>query len=133
MPAGAIGHNSYPLGSPRTAAAAANPVTVTVPPGLLVAGQNTIAAHVALGYRNTTDISFDLSAVALLGTPDRTPPAAPVPSAPLLDESSVEISWLAIDGAIAYRVARCGPGVEIGSAAVRERGAQRVYTPVGAG
>src|SRR3546814_2632553 len=89
MPAGAIGHNSYPLGSPRTAAAAANPVTFTVPPGLLVAGQNTIAAHVALGYRNTTDISFDLSAVALLGAPDRTPPAAPVPSATLLDESSV--------------------------------------------
>src|SRR3546814_6591737 len=29
---GAIGHSSYPLGSPRTSAALASPVTFTVPP-----------------------------------------------------------------------------------------------------
>src|SRR3546814_17476034 len=68
MPEGAIGHSGYPLGSPRTSAALASPVTFTVPPSLLQAGTNTIAVQVALGYRNTPDISFELTALGLLGS-----------------------------------------------------------------
>src|SRR3546814_1757444 len=99
MPEGAIGHSSYPLGSPRTSAALASPVTFTVPPSLLQAGTNTIAVQVALGYRNTPDISFELPALGLLGSDEGTAPVAPIPTGSLLSNDTVQLSWPAVDAA----------------------------------
>src|SRR3546814_2502789 len=111
MPEGAIGHSSYPLGSPRTSAALASPVTFTVPPSLLQAGTNTIAVQVALGYRNTPDISFELTALGLLGSDEGTAPVAPIPTGSLLSNDPVQLSWPAVDDAVAYRVRRDGAQV----------------------
>src|SRR3546814_46942 len=65
MPDGPIGHNSYSLSSPNSTFAAANPVTFNVPMELLTAGTNTISAQVQLGYRNTRDASFELTALGI--------------------------------------------------------------------
>src|SRR3546814_8398784 len=99
MPEGDIGHSSYPLGSPRTSSALASPVTFTVPPSLLQAGTNTIAVQVALGYRNTPDISFELTALGLLGSDEGTAPVAPIPTGSLLSNDTVQLSWPAVDDA----------------------------------
>lgn len=60
LPAGALGQNSYATAAPRTAAANANAIEVAVPVGLLVAGDNVIAASTHLNYRSTPDMSFEL-------------------------------------------------------------------------
>lgn len=62
MPAGAVSPTMFASAAPRTASA--TPLTVTVPPSLLVAGTNTVSAEVHLNYRSTPDASFDLSLTA---------------------------------------------------------------------
>src|SRR3546814_15375963 len=103
MPEGAIGHSSYPLGSPRTSAALASPVTFTVPPPLLQAGTNTIAVQVALGYRNTPDISFELNALGLLGPDEGTATVATIPHGTLLTNDTVQLLWPDVDARVAPR------------------------------
>ena len=61
LPSGTLTQYSYALTGTRTATAAANPVTFTVPKSLLVAGTNVVAASVHLGWRATPDVSFELS------------------------------------------------------------------------
>ena len=61
LPAGALTQNTYALSGPRTTAAAAAPVTFTVPASMLVPGTNVVSASTHLGWRSTPDVSFELS------------------------------------------------------------------------
>jgi hypothetical protein len=61
LPIGPLTQNTYANAAPRSAAAAANRVTFTVPVSLLVAGTNVIAASTHLNFRTTPDVSFDLT------------------------------------------------------------------------
>jgi hypothetical protein len=62
MPAGTPTINTYALSATRTATAQATPVTITVPPGLLTAGTNVVAAETHLNYHATPDLTFRLRA-----------------------------------------------------------------------
>lgn len=64
MPAGPATFGSYALSAIRSSAAAANPLTISVPTSLLVDGINTIAVETHVNYHATADMGFDLSAVA---------------------------------------------------------------------
>lgn len=57
-----VTHQSFASTAPRTSAANASPVTVSVPRSLLVNGTNVITAEVHVNYRGTPDISFKLTA-----------------------------------------------------------------------
>lgn len=65
--AGPVGFGTYANAAVSAATALANPVTVTVPAELLVAGTNVIAAEVHSNYRSTPSHSFELGAIATLG------------------------------------------------------------------
>ncbi|WP_256714362.1 PKD domain-containing protein [Microbacterium sp. RU33B] len=68
MPSGTITHTTFASPQPpRTTAANASPVTVTVPVDLLVDGTNVITAETHVNYRGTPDLSFKLRATAVLG------------------------------------------------------------------
>lgn len=63
---GPITHDAtWALSGPSSAAAAANPVTFTVPASLLVPGKNQIAVQTQLGWRTTPNVSFDARIVAV--------------------------------------------------------------------
>lgn len=76
MPSGTLTQNSYATGVTSHAAAAANRSTFEVPVGLLVDGENVIAASVHANYRSTPDLSFDLSFTAERGEAPAAPAAA---------------------------------------------------------
>lgn len=61
LPTGTLTQNSYATGVVSHASAAANRVTFAVPAGLLVEGENVLAASVHANYRSTPDLSFDLA------------------------------------------------------------------------
>lgn len=69
MPNGTIGQNSYATATIRHATASAQRSSFPVPYGLLVDGTNVITASVHANYRNTPDLSFDLSLHAERGEP----------------------------------------------------------------
>ena len=60
LPAGTIGQSTYATAAPRTTTAVANPVVVTVPTSVLVAGANVLTASTHLNYRSSPDLSFEL-------------------------------------------------------------------------
>ena len=62
MPTGPITNQTFASSARRTSVANTAPVVVEVPVGLLVTGENVVAAETHLNYRGTADISFDLSA-----------------------------------------------------------------------
>ncbi|WP_164884556.1 fibrinogen-like YCDxxxxGGGW domain-containing protein [Leucobacter muris] len=62
------GVNNYATSSPNAATALANPVTITVPGELLVAGANVVSVSMHSGYRTTPSHSFDLQAIGTLST-----------------------------------------------------------------
>lgn len=65
MPQGTITHTTFASPTPpRTTAANASPVTLSVPVELLVNGVNVISAQTHVNYRGTPDMSFKLKAVA---------------------------------------------------------------------
>ncbi len=64
LPAGPITVGTYATASPREATAAANPMDVTLAPGVLRAGDNVIAVQTHLNYRSTPDASMHARAVA---------------------------------------------------------------------
>lgn len=66
MPAGTISNNSYATAAPRTSAALANPVQITLPGSAVAPGVNVLSAEVHSDHRATPDHSFDLSATAVL-------------------------------------------------------------------
>lgn len=61
LPDGTLDRGTYALSAPSTATAVASPVAWSVPSGLLVDGQNTIAVEVHSNYRKTPSLSMDLS------------------------------------------------------------------------
>jgi PKD repeat protein len=60
MPSGTIGTNTYATSARTTTTAAASPVTVNVPLGLLVNGTNVVSAETHLNYHATPNVTFDL-------------------------------------------------------------------------
>lgn len=62
MPTGTISYLSFASSSRRYATAMQNPVTVDVPPDLLVDGINRASAETHVNYRNTPDATFHLQA-----------------------------------------------------------------------
>lgn len=63
MPAGTVTSATYASKAVRTSLAAASPVVIDVPVGLLVDGTNTVSVETHVNYRATPDVSFDLQAV----------------------------------------------------------------------
>lgn len=112
---GTLTQNSYATIAPRHTSAAANPVTFTVPAGLLVNGENVIAASTHASWRATPDLSFELSFTALRGAM----PAPPNPVTALAASStaySVDLTWAAPASGTAptgYLIRR--NGVEVGT------------------
>lgn len=64
LPTGTLGRDTYATAAPRTSAALAAPVTVTIPASALRTGTNTLAASVHLNYRGTPDLTFDATLTA---------------------------------------------------------------------
>ena len=81
---GAVGVGTYANAAVSASTALANPVTVTVPGYLFATGTNVITASVHSNYRSTPSHSFDLQAVATIGTQ----PAEPEPA---VDASAVPV------------------------------------------
>ncbi|MGQ1797954.1 fibrinogen-like YCDxxxxGGGW domain-containing protein [Kocuria oceani] len=77
LPDGVLASGTYATAPRRTATAVAEPVTVEVPGWMLRDGKNVIAAEMHSNWTNTTDASFDLSAVVTAG--DQPEPPAVVP------------------------------------------------------
>ncbi len=67
MPAGKPTVNTYATTARTAATAKASPVTVVVPPSLLVSGTNVVSAETHLNYHAAADVGFDLSAVLTSG------------------------------------------------------------------
>lgn len=76
---------TYANAAVSASAALANPITVSVPGYLFTTGTNVIAASVHSNYRSTPSHSFELEAVATMGTQ----PAAPQPEPPADPEPPV--------------------------------------------
>ena len=97
MPAGTLGQNSFASAAVTHAAAAASRSTFSVPAGILVDGTNVVSASVHANYRNTPDLSFDLSFTAERGAA----PVAPGPvgglTATATAHDAVSLSWTAPD------------------------------------
>ncbi len=110
LPTGNLTLNSYATAAPSTAAARANPVTYTVPAGLLREGVNTVAAQTHVNYRSTPSVSFDLALTATPVDPDAPPPAAPSLTATATAPDTVELTWpAAAPGTVSrYRIERDG-------------------------
>ncbi|GGD05294.1 fibrinogen-like YCDxxxxGGGW domain-containing protein [Nocardioides daphniae] len=62
MGTGVVGHTTYAQTARRYTAAAADPLVVEVPLGLLRAGTNVVAVETHVNYRRTPDLTFDLKA-----------------------------------------------------------------------
>ncbi|MFI7743536.1 fibrinogen-like YCDxxxxGGGW domain-containing protein [Kocuria rhizosphaericola] len=88
---GSLEDHPWALAPRRTATAVAEPVVVEVPGSALKTGKNVISAQMHSNWTNTTDASFDLSAVATAGT-QPAPPAEEEPPAeePPAEEPPVE-------------------------------------------
>ncbi len=94
LPTSTITSNTYATAAPRSAAANADPVVLSIPASALVNGTNVIAAQTHLNYRSTPDALFRLTLSSTPrdpGAPD--PPAAPVVSGEALSASSVRLTW----------------------------------------
>lgn len=65
LPTGTLTRDTYATAAPRTSAALATPLTVTIPASALRTGTNTLAASVHLNYRGTPDLTFDATLTAL--------------------------------------------------------------------
>lgn len=61
LPEGPLSPTTYASAARRTSVARAEPVQITVPRELLVAGENIIAAEVHLNYASSADMTFDLT------------------------------------------------------------------------
>ncbi|MGO1538763.1 MAG: fibrinogen-like YCDxxxxGGGW domain-containing protein [Leucobacter sp.] len=81
---GPFGVGTYANAAVNAAHVLANPVTVTVPGEMFVAGTNVIAASVHSNYRATSSHSFELEAVALLG-------GAPLAARPQADPETQQV------------------------------------------
>ena len=79
LPDGDLGPGTYATAPRRTATAVADPVVVEVPGSALKTGKNVIAAEVHSNWTNTTDATFELSAVVTPGT-QPAPPAEEPPA-----------------------------------------------------
>lgn len=76
---GPAGVNTYAINPVSAGPALANPVIYTVPGYLFTTGKNVIAASVHSNYRSTPSHSFELEAIATLGTQPAMPEPAPEP------------------------------------------------------
>ena len=66
LPAGPVTHsNTWALSGPSSTSAGNNPATFTVPASLLVPGANQVSVQTQLGWKTTSDISFDARVVAV--------------------------------------------------------------------
>lgn len=104
-----------------TSVATGDPVTLTVPAGLLREGANVIAASAHVNYRGTADSTFDLVVTARRSStepPDETP-GAPVVTATATSPTSVDVSWSPGPGATvaSVEVSRTGMTTLLGSGA----------------
>ncbi|MFT4157696.1 MAG: fibrinogen-like YCDxxxxGGGW domain-containing protein [Microbacterium sp.] len=82
---------TYATAAVSAANALANPVTFTVPGNLFTTGTNVISASVHSGYRSTPSHSFELTAVATLGTqPVVETEPEPEPDVPLV---AADATW----------------------------------------
>ncbi|WP_157811208.1 delta-60 repeat domain-containing protein [Microbacterium lacus] len=102
MAEGADGPNTYANTAVGAAAAVATPYVLTVPGNLLRTGENVIAASVHSNYRSTPSHSFELKAVATLGT-QPAPEPEPEPEPTGTDLVSEGASW-------SYSYSVDGPG-----------------------
>ncbi|MEX5299346.1 fibrinogen-like YCDxxxxGGGW domain-containing protein [Kocuria sp. CPCC 205292] len=83
---GSLTDDPYATAPRRTATAVAEPVVVEVPGSALKTGKNVISAQMHSNWTNTTDASFDLTAVATAGTQ----PAPPAEEEPPAEEPPAE-------------------------------------------
>lgn len=114
MPGGTVGRDTYASTITTHAAAAASRATFEVPRGLLVDGENVIAASVHGNYRGTPDLSFDLSLSAQRGEAPVPPGPVTALSATATAHDSVELGWVAPttgDPVVSYKVQRDGEDV----------------------
>ncbi|MFI7579587.1 fibrinogen-like YCDxxxxGGGW domain-containing protein [Kocuria kalidii] len=79
LPEGDLEPGTYATAPRRTATAVAEPVVVEVPAWMLTDGENVIAAEVHSNWTNTTDASFELSAVVTAGTQPAPPAGEQLP------------------------------------------------------
>ncbi len=128
MPAGTITQNSYATAAPRSAAADASPVTMTIPKSALVNGTNVVAAETHLNYRSSTDALFRLTMTATPADPGTpAPPAKPVVSAQSNSPTTVKLTWPnqtdATGGFVVKRGgAQVGPNLPPGSTSFDDSG-----------
>lgn len=114
MPASAPQRDTYASTITTHAAAAAARATYEVPRGLLVDGENVIAASVHANYRNTPDLSFDLAFTAERGEAPEAPGAVTTLTATATAHDSVDLAWVASsvgEPAVSYTVQRNGVDV----------------------
>lgn len=109
LPTGTLTGSTYASAAPRSAAAAANPVTFTVPASALHEGENVVSAEVHLNYRGSPDMSFDLTAT-------RSEAALPAVAAPEVtvtatEQNAVTFGWEPGSGADILRFERAGEPV----------------------
>lgn len=83
-------------------------LSFTVPPGLLVDGENVLSASVHNVSAASVDLSFAASLTATLGAAPVVPPAPTNVQAPTVAARSVALTWSAAPDAIGYRVLRDG-------------------------
>lgn len=74
LPAGQVGPSTYATAAPKTSAAAAAPLTVSVDPADLVTGSNVISVEVHANYRTTPNVSMDLVLSAQFADDGQTAP-----------------------------------------------------------
>jgi hypothetical protein len=92
---GPDGVNVYANAAVSASSALANPVVVTVPGYLFTTGNNVISASVHSNYRSTPSHSFELEAVATIGTqpPAPAPDPEPAPNPASTDTVPAGSAW----------------------------------------
>lgn len=113
LAAGTLTQNSYATAAPRHTTAVANPVTFAVPAGLLINGENVIAASTHADYRATPDLSFKLSFTAERGEMP-TAPSAVNALAGTSTADSISLTWAVPttgSAATGYIISRDGANV----------------------
>lgn len=113
IPDGTVTQNTYANGLVTHAAAIGSRVVFDVPQGLLVDGTNVVAASVHANYRNSADLSFDLSFTAERGEAP-TPPNAVTSLTATSTLDSATLTWAAPTGGTAptsYVISRGGQDI----------------------
>lgn len=113
LPTGVLSSTTYATTAARYSTASRNPVEFTVPVGLLVNGDNVIAASTHASWRATPDLSFALSFTAIRGEKPA-PPAAVTDLAATSTSDSVALTWNTPTGGTAptgYTITRDGAPV----------------------